>query len=222
LDICPFHGKGGGEGIKETQNVKLPTIRRQIMIVLVFIHILGIIIAVLCSVCEIKSIIYSGPLLSAFSLSIALLAYRRNRTITLYYALATPTVSVFCFAIIFGMKWEPGDARLPIGILLTLFGVINTLLGIAADFELRRPQITRRRKGPFQYSIASIMILTLIVAVSLSLIKTLGGGGIALATLLCYLSICIYILKRFHQNNLPAVAKTAHSALSPRTSDDGG
>jgi hypothetical protein len=168
------------------------------MIFLVFIHTIGVLLAVVCAVCKIETIIYSGPILSAYGLSIAFWAYRKNRVITLYYALAVPTVFIICFTLIFGMKWSPDDARFPIGILLGLFGVINTFLGITADFELTRPQIARRREGPFQYSIASIMGLTLIVAVSLSLIKTLGDSGIALAVLLCYLSICVYILKRFH------------------------
>ncbi|MCC6123826.1 MAG: hypothetical protein IT426_02605 [Pirellulales bacterium] len=174
------------------------------MFSLVIIHILGVTVAVILALIEIESIIPTGICLVAYSLIVALLAYRRNRATCLYYALAAPSVSVACFSVIFGLHWGPNDARIPIGCSLALFGLVNIPFGIAALFELKQPESGSRRKGPFQYSIASIMGLTLVVALSLSLSKTLGNRGIALAILLCHLSLTAYILRRFHKKEWPA------------------
>lgn len=190
------------------------------MYFLVLLHGIGVVVATLIAVAEIESIVASGPILSATGLILAILAYRRKRTLTLYYALGAPTVSLFCFAIISGLHWGPGRAHFPIGVFLAMFGVINTLLGTAACHELKLPATKRRRQGPFQFSIAAIMGLTLVVALSLSLIQTLGDLGIALAMIFCHLSLLAYLLKRYHQeDSFPEAIKTSHSAPNPQTSD---
>jgi hypothetical protein len=165
---------------------------------IVIIHFTGVLITATVALFDIESIVWSGPIFSVYSLLIAIFAYRRNRTICLYYAFATPTVSVFCFAIIFGRHWSPGDARIPIGISLAIFGLINVPFGLLSIHESKRT-LRRRHKGPFQFSIAAIMGLTLVVAVSLSLSITFGDQGIALAVILCYVSMLFYILRRYHK-----------------------
>jgi hypothetical protein len=193
------------------------------MFFLVLLHAIGVILAALIALIEIESIIPSGLILSVVSLVLAVVAYRRKRAVTLYYALAAPTVSCFCFALIYGLHWGPDKAKFPIGVILAIYSLINTGLGAAACRELKTPQKIERRQGPFQFSIASIMGLTLVVALSLSLIQTLGDRGLALATILCHLSLVTYLLKRYHQEDLlQEPIKTSHSESNPRTSAGGG
>jgi hypothetical protein len=172
------------------------------MFVLLLIHIAGVVAAAFAAGWNIGTIVFSGPLLSIFGVLLAILAFRRNRPICLYYALTTPTVSVFCFASILAKDWGPGDAQRPIGVFLALFGLVNLMLGILAVSESIKEQKTLPKRGPFQFSIASIMGLTLIVAVSLSLWKTLHQQGIALAAILCHLALVFFVLRRFHNREI--------------------
>jgi hypothetical protein len=166
---------------------------------LIIIHALGVMIAGIAALVEIESILLSWPLLDALSLIIAFLAYRRNRVVCLYYAITAPTVSVFCFAAIFGLNWGPERAHFPISFFLLLFGLGNCAFSDSSLSELKRPEIVFARRGPFQFSIAAIMGLTLLVGLSFSLWKTVGDRGIAISVILCYLSFLIYFLQRFHR-----------------------
>jgi hypothetical protein len=172
------------------------------MFALLLIHIAGVVAAAFAAAWDIETILFSGPLLSVFGVLLALIAFRRNRPICLYYALTTPTVSVFCFAWIFAMDWGPGDAQRPIGAFLAIFGLVNLMFGILALSEsLEKPKNLPKR-GPFQFSIASIMGLTLLVAVSLSLWRTFHQQGIAFAAILCHLAVLFFVLHRFHNREI--------------------
>jgi hypothetical protein len=171
------------------------------MFVLLIIQTVGITLAVIAANVEIESIIATGLVLSALSLMLAYLAFQRKYSICLYYGLTTPAVSLFCFVLINVLHWGPNEARIPIGIFLAGFGMVNIPFGILALRELKRTKTQSFRKGPFQFSIAAIMGLTLVVALSLSLIKTLGLVGIFLAGLLCHLSLLTYVMKRVQTND---------------------
>jgi hypothetical protein len=177
--------------------------RQVLPFLLISLHSVGVTFGVIVAQLEIESIIASGAILSGLGLWIAFLAYRRKLAISLYYAFATPTVSLLCFAVIFTLRWSPQQARRPIGTSLVVFGLFNVLLSLAALRELLRPRVAPPRKGPFQFGIATIMGLTLVVAISLSLVKTLGEDGAILAALFCHFSLVLYAFKRFHKSEPP-------------------
>jgi hypothetical protein len=192
------------------------------MRLLIILHAMGVFTGSIAAAVEIESILISGPGLSLFSLYLIIFAYRRNRTLCLYYALGATTVSVACFCVIFGLQWGPGRAHAPIGVSVFVFGLCNCIFCVFALKELKRPVIVSP-KSPFQYSIAAIMGLTLVVAVSFSLVKTLGDPGIALAALLCYLSLVSYLLLRFHRRKKRSTEiRTSLPAPDPRTFAGGG
>lgn len=174
--------------------------RQVLPFLLISLHSVGVTCGVVFAQLDIGSIIPSGAILSGLAIWIAILAYRRKLAISLYYAFVTLTVSLLCFAVIFTLRWSPRQAQRPIGISLIVFGLFNILLSLAALSELLRPRAVTPRKGPFQFSIATIMGLTLVVAISLSLVKTLGEDGAILAALFCHFCLVLYMLKRFHKS----------------------
>jgi hypothetical protein len=175
------------------------------MIFYITIHI--ILVALGSLIAAISATDYAEPTLNicgflfVVSLYIAFLAYGRNRTLCLYYALTTATVSIICLAALLGLNSRSCHIRFPIGIFMASFGLFNIPFGIATLLDVKRKRRGCRRKGPFQYSIAAIIGLTSIVAVSISLIKTLGNQGFALAVLLCYFVFVGYVLMRFHKHD---------------------
>ena len=85
---------------------------------------------------------------------------------------------LFCryFRIAIGV---PAMRRFPSGFSLAHFRRHqHSVLASLLIHELKRAADKTRRKGPFQYSIAAIMGLTLVVAVSLSLSKHLATGAL--------------------------------------------
>jgi hypothetical protein len=174
--------------------------RQVLLFSLIAIHSLGVTLGIVAAQFKIDSIIASGAILSGIGLWIAVLSHRRKRAVCLYYAIATPTVSLFCFAVIFTLQWSPQQAQRPVGVFLVFFGLFNILFSVLALRELLRPKAVAPRRDPFQFGIATIMGLTLVVAISLSLVKTLGEKGAILAALFCHLCLVFYVLKRFHKS----------------------
>lgn len=88
---------------------------------LLILYTLGILIAAIAAMVDIESIMGSGPIMSLVGIWIAFLSYRRDHPIGLFYGLAVPTVSVFCFIVINGLDWGPSDAHVPVSAFLVLF-----------------------------------------------------------------------------------------------------
>jgi hypothetical protein len=93
--------------------------------VLIAIQILGAFAASVFAVRKIETIQYSGPVLSIVGLAIAFSSFRRNRPVGLGFGLMAPTVSVFCFSLIFGAEWSPDAARVPICLILSEIAVLH-------------------------------------------------------------------------------------------------
>jgi hypothetical protein len=207
VTILPFPAKASTGGLTywmiSSAGCRHEEDMRNGMIFYITIHI--ILVALGSLIAAISAPDYAEPTLNicgflfAVSLYIAFLAYGRNRTLCLYYALTTATVSIICLAALLGLNSRSCHIRFPIGIFMASFGLFNIPFGIVTLLDVKRRRRGCRRKGPFQYSIAAIIGLTSIVAVSISLIKTLGNQGFALAILLCYFVFLGYVLMRFHK-----------------------
>ncbi len=160
------------------------------------VYTLGILIAAIAAMVEIESIVGSGPIMSLVGIWIAFLSYRRDRPIGLFYGLAVPTVSVFCFIVINGMDWGPSDAHVPVSAFLVLFAWACIPSCSLAVREVRRQRGLADRR-PIQFSIAFLLGLMFVVALGLGLTQMVGLRGFALAMVLAYLATIFCVVYRF-------------------------
>jgi len=166
--------------------------------ILICIQMLGIAGSIVASLVEIESIVASGPVFSAVGLAIALLCYRRRRPLGIYFGISAPTISVVCFAIIFGLQWSPEDAAAPISMLLVLFGVPALPLGVAALHE-EGTSATGAHPRKLQYRIKTLLGLTTLVAIVCGLTRTGNTLAVAIGVLLAYGSLCCFVLVQYHR-----------------------
>jgi hypothetical protein len=168
-------------------------------LVLLVLQMLGIAVGVAAAVWEITSIVCSGPVLSLTGLLLALVSFGRGRGAGLLFGLAVPTTTVFCFAIIAGLGWSPATAHVPISALLFVFGWVALGLCRRAFEEVRNRGRDGPRAAPFQFSIAALLVLTLLVSIGLSLWKTFGQPGAAIAVFLVYTAVAGYVVSQFNR-----------------------
>lgn len=165
---------------------------------LVLIQMVGTVAAVVAAVVDIETILTTGPVLTLIGCVIVILCFRKAHSLGLYFGLSVPSISVLCFSVIYGLKWAPGDAAVPISCLLIVFAVLSLPLGVLA---LRRiPHITHaKRPLKMQFSLADLLGLMLVVSLPLGLNQTFAEPGLAIGLLMTYLVLLVRCVKRFHQ-----------------------
>ncbi len=163
---------------------------------LVVLQWLGLLIATGLAVCNIETIVVSGPILSLTGFGIAAASFRSYRVAGFYVGLSAPTVAVCCFSIICGLEWSPSDAQWPIASLLVLYCLISLSPSVYALVERNGP--AGRRHGRFQFSIAAMLGAMVVAAVLCSSIRIGNPQAIAVGAIVAYFIVALYIVRRFH------------------------
>jgi hypothetical protein len=171
---------------------------RSILPFLIVVQVLGVAFATLIALGNIRTIQYSGPLLSATGLAIAFVSFRRNRPRGLYFGLAAPTASVFCFSVIAGSGWSPPEAQSPVLYILVDVVLLHFWAGYVAICEITDENHDDPQRVPFQFSIMALLVLMLLVSVSFGLYDMLGKIGAAIAAQFAYIIVVAYCLRLFH------------------------
>ena len=187
------------------------------MVWLLIVYTLGILIAAIAAMVEIESIVGSGPIMSLVGIWIAFLSYRRDRPIGLFYGLAVPTVSVFCFIVINLMEWGPSDAHVPVSAFLVLFAWACIPACSLAIWEVRRQRGLAQRR-PVQFSIAFLLGLMFVVALGLGLAQAVGIRGFALVVILTYLATAFCVVYRFYDGRRERRLAEVSSIFAPEGS----
>lgn len=176
----------------------------------------GILLAVVLAVIDIESIVISGPILGLTGALIAFLAHRRDHLLGLLFGLSAPTVAAFCLFVIAMLEWSPADAQVPVAAFLILYGFLCVPGSALAIAELQSSRNSRPH-APFQYTIAAMLVLMLVLAIVLGLAQTAGGKGLAAGISLAYLSALSYVLNQFFCNRrLQKLAGLPSMFSSPR------
>lgn len=179
--------------------------RRKLIYWLLAGQIFGVVAAAIAAAIDVESIIFTGPLLSAVGLLLAGSACRRNRVTALYFALGVPTISVICFVLIYGFRWDPRDAQLPISLLLVVFAIGYTLAVPAVIHDLRR-DAPASRKFRMRFTIKDLLALTLLVAINAGLMQTGSEPLVALGLLATYAACLAYFLRQLNASSCPAIS----------------
>ena len=86
-------------------------------------HTAGVLAAGIAAAFEIRSILYSGPILTLTGLLIAVASYRAHRRfgLVLGFIQPLPMATIAWFLIIVGLSWNPDKAHLPVSLSLVIF-----------------------------------------------------------------------------------------------------
>lgn len=167
---------------------------------LIVIQMLGLFFSASLAVYDIETIVATGPIFSLTSAAIVVLSLQAQRPAGFYFGLAAPTIAVACFCIICGLEWGPSRAQVPISWLLVGFAAGCIPAGVHAFAETRSDPPASRR--PFQFGIAAMLWLTLIVALLLSLLRLQNQQRIAFVASTAYVLAVGYLVRQFHRDRL--------------------
>ncbi|MBK7996460.1 MAG: hypothetical protein IPK14_24750 [Blastocatellia bacterium] len=102
------------------------------------IQIIVIIGALIGSFVEIRTILLSGPMLSAVGLVVAWTSYRCNKRLGVVVGLSGFLISLFCISLILIFNWLPQEAETPIRIIGLIYSFLVLPLGITILLHLNR------------------------------------------------------------------------------------
>lgn len=165
---------------------------------LLIAHTLGIVVAVVFAVMGIESIVVSGPILSVSGALVGLLSFNRDRLLGFLFGLSAPTMAAFCLFVIATKEWSPNDAQVPVGAFLVVYGLLSMPACAVSVQEIHTSagSVSGRR---FQFSIAALLVLMLVMAIILGLAQR-GGKWIAVGVFFGYLVVLLYVLSQFFRN----------------------
>lgn len=146
---------------------------------------------------EIESIVFTGPIFGIGGLLISAICYRRNIAQGFLFGLFVPTIAVVCFGLIFGLRWSPREAHIPIGLVVCASAVIAMPLAALAIVEAGRADLPVR-PIKIQFGISVLMGLMLVVAIPLGLLRSGQQIGAAAGILVSYLLVAAFVMKRFY------------------------
>ena len=166
---------------------------------LLIAHTLGILLATICAAIDIESIIVSLPALSLSGTLVGLGSFRRDHLLGLLFGVSAPSVAVLCFFVIVMLEWNPSDAQVPVSVFLGFFTLLSFSAYALAMLELQASGSVLPR-GPFQFSIAALLVLMAVLALVLGFAQMMEIKLFALGISLGYLVVLLYVLYRFFNN----------------------
>lgn len=190
-----------------------PPYATRFMTRLLIAQAIAILVAVVFAVIDIESIVASGPILSVSGALIGQLSFGRDRLLGLFFGMSAPTLAAFCLFVIATLEWDPSDAQIPVGALLVVFGLLSVPACALSVQELHTSGNAPRTH--FQFSIAAVLVLTLVLAITLGLAQR-GGKGIAVGVSLGYLVVLLYVLNQFFRNRRQKKLVRVSSFLAPK------
>ena len=102
------------------------------------IQIIVIIGALIGSFVEIRTILLSGPMLSAIGLVVAWTSYRCDKRLGIVVGLSGFLITLFCISLILIFNWLPQEAETPIRIIGLIYSFLVLPLGITILLHLNR------------------------------------------------------------------------------------
>ena len=150
----------------------IPVIRRSSLVVA---HTIGVLVAGIAAVFDIKTILLSGPVLALTGILIAVQSYRARRRIGFGFGLTTTTAGVAWFLIIFFRQWGPNTAHLPVSLFLIVFALASIPWGVFCSLEAFTPNAGSKTR--FQFSIGTLLAIMFFVALYLGILRALNVFG---------------------------------------------
>ena len=181
---------------------------------LLIAHTVGILLATVCAAIDIENIMVSLPALSLSGALVALGSFRQDHLLGFLFGLSAPSVAVFCFFVIVTLEWSPSDAQVPVSIFLGIFALLSFSACALAMLELQTSGQAQPR-GPFQFSIAALLVLMVVLALVLGFVQTLEIRLFATGVSLAYLVAILYGLNRFFNNRRLRRLAQISSFLAP-------
>jgi len=96
--------------------------------IFLFLQLLAAIIATSLAWFDIETILGTGPGGSVVGVIVFVMAFRLKDKPSLYIGLSAPVFALGCTLLIMILNWGPGDARIPIPIILTIYTLLLLLV----------------------------------------------------------------------------------------------
>jgi hypothetical protein len=172
------------------------------------VQVLAVFVMLIAAVIEIESILWAGPTLTVVGLLRAAVTRPLVSLVTLFDSLSAPFVCALIALLIAAFDWGPGDADVPVAVILTvylLFFLPITFATVGSHFSWQ-PKSASHAPATWQFSLKSMLFAMTAICLIIALGRLLTEGfrnddiifgGYALVVLtLCGLVIWRFIAYR--------------------------
>ena len=143
------------------------------------LQFLTTVVAVVACAAEVESIIATGPALTFSGLALVTLARPVCAARLFAYGISAPFLCAFCAALIVLFEWGPGEAALPVLVVLSMYALVSLPAALVVLPELLRWQPAPTPGGPFswQFSLRSLLAVTTAFCVLITIIRLMFANS---------------------------------------------
>jgi hypothetical protein len=135
------------------------------------IQILGIVGAVIAAAIDIESIVGSGVIFSLLGLFVAAGSGTSRSRSMLVFGLSAVAISLFLLVLINVMEWGQAEAAFPVTLILLGYELALAPVGLVALYHSLAGPIAGDRQRWRQFSVRSLLGLTLLAAIDLGVVR---------------------------------------------------
>jgi hypothetical protein len=136
-------------------------------------------VAVVACAAEVESIVATGPALTFIGLAFVTLTRPVCAARLFAYGVSAPFVCAFCAALIVLFEWGPGEAAVPILVVLSIYALVSLPAALLVLPELLRWQPAPAPGGPFswQFSLRSLLAVTTAFCVLITITRLMFANS---------------------------------------------
>ena len=135
------------------------------------IQLLGICGSVIASAAEVESIVGTGPVFSILGLVVCIGWIYSRSLATFVFGLSASAISLFVLTLILGLHWSPGDASVPVPLILLAYETMIVPVGLVSLHRtIARPSRTSSKRR-WQFRLRSLLIVTTLAGVAAAIVR---------------------------------------------------
>jgi hypothetical protein len=145
--------------------------------------------AVIGAAFDIESIVVTGPILSLSGLAVTLIGWGFRSSSMALFGISIPSFSMAIFLWITFQAWSPAEAQLPVTTALIGYQLVILPVGWWALRQALSGPMAASGELRLQFSVRSLLIVTLIAAVSLGVMRLCDSRDVQLR-----LAVCLFVV----------------------------
>jgi len=135
------------------------------------IQLLGISGSVIAAAAEVESIVGTGPVFSILGLVVCIGWIYSRSLATFVFGLSASVISLFVLALIMGLNWSPGDASVPVPLILLAYEAVIVPVGLVSLHRAIARPSRKSSKRKWQFKLRSLLLATTLAGVAAAVVR---------------------------------------------------
>ncbi|MBC8872871.1 MAG: hypothetical protein H8E44_25840 [Planctomycetes bacterium] len=135
------------------------------------VELLGVRGSVIASAAEVESIVGTGPVFSVLGLVVCIGWIYSRSLATFVFGLSAIVISLFVLTLIVGLHWSPGEASVPVPLILLAYEAVIVPVGLVSLHRTIARPSRKSSKRKWQFKLRSLLIVTTLAGVAAAIVR---------------------------------------------------